>query len=133
MLRRFVTLLVGLLVGVLLAATTTASAATSIYDAPTVARVYVHEFGDADANPIGFNDAQEGSASPSADVPGASTPANPRSVATMSLPALRQGVTKTGYYDPVARTFVGTVDDTVTTVIRNASPNYIQNLQAAAP
>lgn len=35
-----------------------------------------------------------------------------------------QGVRKTGYYDPVARTFVGTVDDTITTVIRNASPNY---------
>lgn len=40
-----------------------------------------------------------------------------------------QGVWKSGYYDPAARTFIGTVDDTVTTVIDNASPNYIQNLR----
>jgi hypothetical protein len=55
---------------------------------------------------------------------------------TLSHPSFHyfhQGVWKTGYYDPVARTFVGTVDDTVTTVIHNASPNYIQNLQAATP
>lgn len=43
------------------------------------------------------------------------------------------GVWKTGYYDPASRVFVGTVDDTVTTVINNATPKYIQNLQAAQP
>lgn len=36
-----------------------------------------------------------------------------------------------GVYDPVARTFIGTANDTVTTVIGNASSNYIQNLKAA--
>jgi hypothetical protein len=43
------------------------------------------------------------------------------------------GVWKTGYYDSSSRVFVGTVDDTVTTVINNATPKYIQNLQAAQP
>lgn len=44
-----------------------------------------------------------------------------------------QDVWKTGYYDPTGRLFVGTVDGRVTTLINNASPNYIANLQAGTP
>ncbi len=46
--------------------TTTASAASFTYDAPTIARVEVHEF-DAPANPGRFSDARAGSASPSVE------------------------------------------------------------------
>lgn len=40
------------------------------------------------------------------------------------------GVVRMGYYDPVSRVFVGTVDETVTTVIGNVKPQYIENLKA---
>ncbi|HCU51562.1 MAG TPA: hypothetical protein DGG94_17480, partial [Micromonosporaceae bacterium] len=43
------------------------------------------------------------------------------------------GLWKVGYYDPTTRVFVGTVDNVVTTVINNVSPNYIRNLMAAHP
>ena len=44
-----------------------------------------------------------------------------------------EGVWKTGYYEPASKTFVGTVNDMVTTVLNNATPSYIKNLQAATP
>ena len=44
-----------------------------------------------------------------------------------------EGAWKTGYYDAAGRVFVGVVNNAVTTVIRNASPNYIRNLQAIRP
>ena len=50
-----------------------------------------------------------------------------------SFQYFHQGVWKTGYYDPSSRIFIGTVDGRLTTVINNASPNYIANLQAATP
>lgn len=37
---------------------------------------------------------------------------------------------RTGYYDPLTLVFVGTVDDTVTTVIGNVNPQVIENLEA---
>jgi hypothetical protein len=43
------------------------------------------------------------------------------------------GVWKTGYYDTTSRVFIGTVNGEVTTVISNASTNYISNLQAVLP
>lgn len=43
------------------------------------------------------------------------------------------GVWKVGYYDEAQRVFVGSVDGTITTVIDNATPNYIRNLMAATP
>lgn len=42
-------------------------------------------------------------------------------------------VWKTGYYDPASRVFLGAVDGRVTTVIGNATPKYIANLQAVVP
>jgi RHS repeat-associated protein len=42
-------------------------------------------------------------------------------------------VWKTGYYDPASRIFLGSVDGRVTTVIGNATPRYIANLQAVVP
>jgi len=50
-----------------------------------------------------------------------------------SFQYFHQGVWKTGYYDPSSRIFIGTVDGRLTTVINNATPNYIANLQAATP
>ena len=44
-----------------------------------------------------------------------------------------EGVWKIGYYDPTSRIFVGTVDDTLSTVINNATPKYIRNLQVVQP
>jgi hypothetical protein len=44
-----------------------------------------------------------------------------------------EGAWKTGYYDPISRVFVGTADNMVTTVINNATPKYIQNLQELQP
>lgn len=41
-----------------------------------------------------------------------------------------EGVARTGYYDPVTRIFVGTVENRVTTVINNVKPGYIENLKA---
>lgn len=55
---------------------------------------------------------------------------------TLSQPSFdyfHQGVWKVGYYDPVSRVFVGSVNGVVTTVIDNVSQNYINNLLAAAP
>jgi len=43
------------------------------------------------------------------------------------------GVTKTGFYDPASQLFVGSVDNTITTVIPGATPNYINNLMGAVP
>ncbi|MCP4308335.1 MAG: hypothetical protein GY788_26335, partial [bacterium] len=42
-------------------------------------------------------------------------------------------VWKVGWYDEAQRVFVGSVDDTITTVINNATPNYVRNLMAATP
>ena len=39
---------------------------------------------------------------------------------------------KTGFYDANSKIFVGSVDGTITTVIR-ASPTYIKNLVSGAP
>ena len=44
-----------------------------------------------------------------------------------------EGVWKTGYYDAASRVFVGTVNNTVRTVIGGASANYIRNLQGVRP
>jgi hypothetical protein len=43
------------------------------------------------------------------------------------------GTWKTGYYDAGSRVFVGSSNGTITTVINDASPNYINNLRAARP
>jgi hypothetical protein len=43
------------------------------------------------------------------------------------------GAWKTGFYDPSSGLFVGTANGNVTTVIGNASQNYINNLMAAQP
>jgi len=43
------------------------------------------------------------------------------------------GSWKTGYYDPASRVFVGRAGNTITTVINNAKPQYIENLKAAQP
>ncbi len=44
-----------------------------------------------------------------------------------------KGGWRTGYYDPASHIFIGSVDGRITTVIRNASQNYINNLKAASP
>jgi hypothetical protein len=44
-----------------------------------------------------------------------------------------EGVWKTGFYDPVTKIFVGQAGETVTTVIANVKPQYIENLQKVAP
>jgi hypothetical protein len=43
------------------------------------------------------------------------------------------GTWKTGYYDPGSRVFVGSSNGTITTVINDASSNYVNNLRAARP
>lgn len=43
------------------------------------------------------------------------------------------GAWKTGYYDPASRVFVGRGGNTITTVINNAKPQYIENPKAAQP
>jgi hypothetical protein len=43
------------------------------------------------------------------------------------------GSWKTGYYDPASGVFVGVAENTITTVINNAKPQYIENLKAAQP
>ncbi|HET9656648.1 MAG TPA: RHS repeat-associated core domain-containing protein [Kineosporiaceae bacterium] len=56
--------------------------------------------------------------------------------ATLRQPSFRywhEGAWKTGYYDPATKVFVGTVNDTVTTVIGRASQNYINNLKSVTP
>jgi hypothetical protein len=44
-----------------------------------------------------------------------------------------EGVWKLGYYDPNTRVFIGTVNNIITTVISNASPQYIENLKRLVP
>jgi hypothetical protein len=44
-----------------------------------------------------------------------------------------RGGWKIGYYDPDSRIFVATADGKVITVIRNATPTYIENLQRVQP
>ncbi|MCL6592209.1 MAG: DUF4258 domain-containing protein [Firmicutes bacterium] len=44
-----------------------------------------------------------------------------------------EGVWKTGYYDSQLKVFVGQAGDTITTVINNVSPQYIENLKAVVP
>jgi hypothetical protein len=44
-----------------------------------------------------------------------------------------QGAWQTGYYDPASRIFIGSANGRITTVIKNVSQNYINNLLAAKP
>ena len=39
----------------------------------------------------------------------------------------------TGYYDPATKVFAGSVRGEITTVINNATPQYIRNLMSARP
>jgi len=50
-----------------------------------------------------------------------------------SFQYFHDGAWKTGFYDPSSRLFIGTANGNVTTVIGNASQNYINNLMAAQP
>jgi hypothetical protein len=50
-----------------------------------------------------------------------------------SFQYLHQNVWKTGYYDSTTRIFLGSVSGKVTTVIKDASLKYINNLKAAKP
>jgi RHS repeat-associated protein len=45
----------------------------------------------------------------------------------------QSGAWQTGYYGPVTKVFVGTVNNNVTTVINNASQTYINNVMARTP
>jgi hypothetical protein len=50
-----------------------------------------------------------------------------------SFQYFHDGAWKTGFYDPTSKLFIGTANGNVTTVIGNASQNYINNLMAAQP
>ena len=50
-----------------------------------------------------------------------------------SFQYFHNGVWKTGYYDPLAKIFVGEAQGTITTVITNVKPRYIENLQKVTP
>lgn len=50
-----------------------------------------------------------------------------------SFKYLHEGIWKTGYYDPVSKIFTGTINDKITTVIKDVSPNYINNLKSLQP
>lgn len=54
-------------------------------------------------------------------------------LAHQPFPYFHKGAWKTGFYDPASGIFLGSVNGEVTTVIRGASPNYINNLKAATP
>lgn len=71
--RRLLTALLFVLLGLVGAPTTTAAAAAYTYDASAFARVDVHEFGRAGASPTQFSGSREGSASPSVESWDAST------------------------------------------------------------
>jgi RHS repeat-associated protein len=64
---------------------------------------------------------------------GISIDAAEATLAQQPFPYFHQGAWKTGFYDPASRIFLGSVNGEVTTVIRGASPNYINNLKAATP
>ena len=49
------------------------------------------------------------------------------------FPYFHEGVWKTGYYDPATKLFAGSVRGEITTVINNATPQYIRNLMRARP
>jgi hypothetical protein len=53
--------------------------------------------------------------------------------ASKSFEYFHDGVWKTGFHDPLSRLFIGTANGDITTVIGNASRNYIKNLMAAQP
>lgn len=96
-------LLLAVLVAVLLGslpATTTASSATFTYDAPTVARVHVHQVATAEAGQPQLGDAREGSASPSAVSWGTSTTPDPRSDATNTVDDLAGAACRTNSFVP---------------------------------
>lgn len=50
-----------------------------------------------------------------------------------SFRCFHEGVWKTGFYDPVSKVLVGSVNGEVTTVFGNATAKYISNLKAAHP
>ncbi len=81
-LRRLVALLVGLLVGLSPAVTTTSGAATYTYDARSSTRADYYAIDVACAATTSRCDARERSASPSGDARRTSTTPDPRSVAT---------------------------------------------------
>ncbi|WHP16203.1 RHS repeat-associated core domain-containing protein [Cellulomonas sp. ES6] len=64
---------------------------------------------------------------------GISSDAAEATLAHQPFPYFHKGAWKTGFYDPASRIFLGSVNGEVTTVIRGASPNYIDNLKAATP
>ena len=66
-------------------ATTSTSVVAYAYDAPTIARVGVHEFEATEASPAQLSGSREESASPSVDGRRTSTTPSPRSVATNRL------------------------------------------------
>lgn len=107
MLRRFVTLLVGLLVGVLLAGTTTLRATAFTYDAPTASRSSAPAVGVADEMSDQASVAREGSASRSVGSRGASTTLVAGSVATNTVDDAVNVIPSSG------KTYVGTPRGTV--------------------
>lgn len=64
---------------------------------------------------------------------GVSIDAAEKALAQTPFRYFHNDVWKTGYYDPVSRVFLGSVDGRITTVIGRASTNYIDNLKAAVP
>lgn len=80
---RFVVIVLALLTGV--TATTTASAASSTYDAPAVVRFGVHEIGVVEASPVQLSIVQEVSALPFVEARGRSTTPLARVVATNTV------------------------------------------------
>jgi Papain fold toxin 1, glutamine deamidase len=71
-----------LLAGMTARASTWTAATTYVYDAPSAARVEVHQYGAAAANPAQLSDMRERSASRSGEARGTSTTPVARSVAT---------------------------------------------------
>jgi hypothetical protein len=71
-----------LLAGMTARASTWTAATTYVYDAPSAARVEVHQYGAAAANPAQLSDMREGSASRSGEARGTSTTSRSSFIAT---------------------------------------------------
>lgn len=56
-----------------------------------------------------------------------------RVLQSQSFRYFHEGVWKTGYYNEKLGVFLGKVGNTVTTVINNVKPQYIENLKRLKP
>jgi len=90
--QRLLTALLFVLLGLVGAPTTTASAAAYTYDVPTITRVGVPAIGAAEASPPQRSVVREGFAAPTSEASGSSTPPNRSVVATESAGALDSSV-----------------------------------------